>query len=202
MQKNPNQVGLMTQLRLRQLPLNLQINGSLVPQPPHLLSMGTRNHFPPTNHRLYYSNILTPILSAPNEEKAPFHSAISILFYHPMKTSPLQPRQNQKPRIRLKQKPILKQSLALKSRLPTKSTMLILILNQARFQTQIEMTDSEALTLIQILKLEILDLVLGPAALAILRMEDKLMMNQKISKMLLLRLLVKPSRVLNSALVQ
>jgi hypothetical protein len=147
----------------------------------YLLSMGTGNHFPPTNHRLYYSSILT----APNEEKAPFHSAISIPFYYSMKMSPLQPRQNQKPRTKPKQNPILKQSLALKSRFPTKSTI---ILNQSH---QIERT--EAPTLIQILKLKILGLDLGPVALAML------MMNRKISKMLLLLL---PSRVLNSALAQ
>ena len=175
-----------------------------------------RNHFPqstillPKNlHRLYYSNILTLILTSPNEEKEPFHSVILILSYHTMKTSALQSRQNQNQRTRLvKQKSFLKQSLALKSRLLSKSTMLlILILIQSQFQTQIEKT--EALTLIQILKLEILGLGLGPVALDMRRLEMEhnrnLMMNWKKSRvllLLLLRLLVRPSRVLNLALVQ
>ena len=169
-----------------------------------------RNHFPQTilpkeiHHPLYYSNNLTLILTAPNEEKEPFHSAISILFYHSMKTSPLQPRLNQNPRTRLNQKSFLKQSLpaALKSRLPTKSTMLTLILTQIQFQIQIEKT--ETLTRIQILKLEILDLGLGlvPFDVHRVEMKDKLMMNREISKVLLLRLVDKPNKVLNPALVQ
>ena len=167
-----------------------------------------RNHFPQTilPHRLYYSNILTLILTTPNEERELFHSVISILSYHSMKTSPLQARQNQNRRTRLKQKSFLKQSLALKSRLPSKSTMLIQILTPSQSQTQItQIEKTEALTLIQILKLEILDLGLGPVALDMRKPEMELnqtMINRKKSKVLLLRLLVRPSRVLNSALVQ
>ena len=169
-----------------------------------------RNRFSQTtgnHHRLYYSNILTPVLlTTPIEGKGPFHLAILILIYHPMKTSPLHrsPNQNQR---RIKQKLFLKQSLALKSRLPNKSTMSILLLLtpsqfQSQFQIQIEKT--EALSRIQILKLEILGLDLGPALLDMRRPEMKhKLMNRKISKVLLLRrVLVNPSRVLNSALVQ
>ena len=80
--------------------------------------------------------------------------------------------------------------------------MLTLILTQTQFQIQIEKT--ETLTRIQILKLEILDLGLGLVPFDVRRVEtkDKLMMNREISKMLLLRLVDKPNKVLNPALVQ
>ena len=121
-----------------------------------------------------------------------------------MRTFPLQLRSNQNQR-RLKQKSLLKQSLALKSRLPNKSTTSILLFTQFQFQNQItQIEKTETLTRIQILKLEILDLGLGPLALDMRRPErEHKLMNRKISKVLLLRrLLVKHSRVLDSVLLQ
>ena len=70
--------------------------------------------------------------------------------------------------------------------------MLILLLAPTQFQTQItQIEKTETLTRIQILKLEILGLGLGPVALdmrrsALVEMEDNLVMNPKISKLLLL----------------
>ena len=168
-----------------------------------------RNRFPQTTenrHRLYCSNILTLIVTTPTEEKRLFHSAISILIYRSMKTSLLHPRQDQNQR-RIKQKSFLKQSLALKSRLPNRLKMSILLPTQSQSQTQIQtqIEKTETLTRIQILKLEILGMDLGPVVLDIRSLEtEHSLMNRKISKVLLLlrRLAVKPSRVLNSVLLQ
>ena len=173
-------------------------------QPPYKRKIGTTTSTPVVNGkellpsddssagnpRFYYPNNLTLILTAPNEEKEVFHSAISTLFYHLMNTSPLQQRQSSTGKIKV----IPKQSVALKSRLPT---MLILIFTQ--FQARVEKT--ETLNWIQILKLEILGLVLGLAFECVevglggdgAQADDE----WEVTKVLLLRMAVKTSSVLD-----
>lgn len=141
--------------------------------------------FPQTNlrHHLYYFTNRTLIPTTAKQEKRPFHSAISILFCHLMKTSPLKPSQKQNPR--LNQKSILVRSIALQS-LPR-----ILIPTPTRFQFR--QVKIKTQTQIQILKLEISGLGLGLVGFDTHLMANKIM-KREINKM------VKASTVLNQAL--